>query len=349
MKPGSTNSGFVSVANVHGRWRDLKAILFFVEQTFLYALSIAGALSDAPLVVNLLFSLFAGLVIGQLFILGHDACHQSLAASQWLNALLARLAFVPALHACSLWNLEHNLKHHGHTNLKGQDPSWPPMTKAEYEASTPLRRWLERVFRGPFGPGLYFMTQMWIRRHLFPLGADAAHLWRKHLPDSVFVSCAYLLQAWVIVNAGTYLAPAKTALAVISLGLVIPFLAWNWIMGLVIYLHHTHPSIPWFDKAPKMSRSTLQLRVTAHVIFPQPLRGLLYSIMEHPAHHLQVNIPLDRLAAAQAQLQNSSSDHLLRYEWDLATYLQIIKACKLYDFDAKCWTDFKGQPTSSVH
>ena len=33
------------------------------------------------------------------------------------------------------------------------------------------------------------------------------------------------------------------------LGVVIPFALWNAIMGLVVFVHHTHPNIAWFTKS----------------------------------------------------------------------------------------------------
>jgi len=31
-------------------------------------------------------------------------------------------------------------------------------------------------------------------------------------------------------------------------GFAIPFLFWNGMIGFVVYVHHTHPSVSWYDK-----------------------------------------------------------------------------------------------------
>ena len=67
---------------------------------FDYALLLA-ALAGAVLVeawwIRLLCGMAAGFVTGRLFIVGHDACHQSLTPHRRLNHWLGRIAFLPSL------------------------------------------------------------------------------------------------------------------------------------------------------------------------------------------------------------------------------------------------------------
>src|SRR5204863_35284 len=48
-----------------------------------------------------------------------------------------------------------------------------------------------------------------------------------------------------ILSGGAVLAPAHSWATSALFGWLIPFLYWNWLIGLVIYMHHTHPSIGW--------------------------------------------------------------------------------------------------------
>lgn len=117
-------------------------------------------------------------------------------------------------------------------------------------------------------------------------------------------------------------------------------------MGFVIYLHHTHPTIPWFTKDERFPFNQVQTHVTVHIIFPEPLKTLLSNIMEHTAHHLQPSVPMYNLHHAQKQLEEVHSKNIVVYRWTLAEYLRITRICKLYDFEKSCWTDFDGNPTS---
>ena len=69
---------------------------------------------------------FCGLVIGMIFIAGHDACHNSYTARRWLNQIIGRIAFLPSLHSFSQWDLAHNQLHHRYNSVRGWDEVWEP-------------------------------------------------------------------------------------------------------------------------------------------------------------------------------------------------------------------------------
>ncbi len=69
--------------------------------------------------VKVFASLVAALWIARLFVIGHDACHGSYTPNKTLNKWIGRIAFLPSLTPYSLWEIGHNLAHHGFTNLKG--------------------------------------------------------------------------------------------------------------------------------------------------------------------------------------------------------------------------------------
>lgn len=319
----------------------------FVAQAMVYLACLFGASVDASPFLNIIFSLFSGFCIGQLFVIGHVACHQSLAKSRWVNHLIGRLCFLPSLHAYSLWRLEHNIKHHQHTNIKGLDPSWCPISKDEFQLLPKHRQWMERIYRSTWGGGLYYLLEMWRRNHVLPINSDTRSQWRKHLPDSLSIIAFILIQPLLLLSLKDLIAPSKSVCELYILIWAIPFLVWNWMMGFVIYLHHTHPEIKWFATAPDLDSLQQQLHVTAHVIFPQPINGLLYDIMAHNAHHIKPNIPLYGLRQAQTDLEASLATKNLTYHWTPASHQAIVRTCKLYDFDRQCWTDFDGVPTTT--
>ncbi|MFM7643122.1 MAG: fatty acid desaturase [Cyanobium sp.] len=328
---------------------DWKALVFFLAQSLLYVGWLIGAIADYSILLNLVFSLSAGFIIGQLFVIGHDACHQALARHRWVNQLIGRLCFLPSLHSYSLWKLEHNIKHHQHTNIKTIDPSWVPLSKEEFESVSKPRQWLERFYRSVWGAGLYYMLELWMKKVVLPIDPDARRQWLQYLPDSLLVVAAFVLQPVLILALGGILAPSKSWMELLLLAWIIPFLCWNWFMGNVVYLHHTHPQISWFAEDPALGFAERQLQVSAHVILPQPFYSLLYNIMAQGAHHLNPVIPLYSVDQAQQKLEQSHPGRVLTYRWTLSEHLRITQACKLYDYSHHCWMDFNGVPTAYTH
>ena len=142
--------------------------------------ALAGVVLFAPVWAKLLSGLAAGVAISRLFIIGHDACHHSLTPHRTLNKWLGRIAFLPSLTPYSLWDVGHNVVHHGYTNLKGLDFVWAPSTREESEALSAPRRLMDRIYRSGWAPGLYYMVEIRWKRSVpsrQPPHADSpAHL-----------------------------------------------------------------------------------------------------------------------------------------------------------------------------
>jgi omega-6 fatty acid desaturase (delta-12 desaturase) len=313
----------------------------------LYFATLAGALAALPIVVNLAFAVANGVFIALLFIIAHDAAHGSLVPGRKLNLWLARLAFVPCVHSLSLWRVIHNQHHHRRTNLRGVDGVWAPMNKKEYDASRPQRRWLERVFRGPFGPVIYYYLAFWPHRVLLPLAPEVRTKWKRHLPNTLFVLSGLALTLLGVMAAGSVLAHGRASWLVLLLGWAIPYAVWNYLMAFTTYLNHTHPSIGWFDRESLWSRHRGNVLGSASVILPFPLAliPLYRKVMAHTVHHVRPVIPVYALVDAQAELKRDVGT-VVEYKLTLDEYRRIYRGCKLFDFERMCWTDFDGVPTS---
>jgi len=304
---------------------------------------LAGVLAG-PLALKLLCGLAAGFVIGRLFILGHDACHQSLTPHRRLNRWLGRIAFLPSLTPYSLWEVGHNVVHHGYTNLKGFDFVWAPHTAEEYAALGPGRRLLERLYRSGWAPGLYYLLEIWWKRMFFPARAQMPTRRRVFLLDNLLVSAfggLWLAALWVAaVRTGQPVAPLLLA------GFVAPFLFWCAMIGFVVYVHHTHLAVRWHAERVDWSRSQPFVSTTVHLTFPLAIGSLLHHIMEHTAHHVDMAIPLYRLKKAQARLEEMLPGRIVVQRFSWRWYFETARRCKLYDFGRGCWTDFRGMRTS---
>ncbi len=320
----------------------------FVLLAFDYALlgsCLAGVVLFDSIWLMLLCGLAAGFVIGRLFIIGHDGCHQSLTPHRKLNKWLGRIAFLPSLTAYSLWDVGHNMVHHGFTNLKGVDFVWAPLTKEEFSALSPSRRLMERIYRSGWGPGLYYMIEIWWNKMMFPrkssLGSTAQPVFTW---DCLLVTSFAAVWAGVLTAAA--LATGKALLPVLLLGFVLPLFFWFNMMGFVIYGHHTHVRVSWHQDRAAWQRAQPFVSTTVHLTFPLQMGAVLHHIMEHTAHHVDMSIPLYRLKLAQARLEELLPGRIVIQPFSLRWYFGTARACKLYDFSRDCWTDFAGHITS---
>ena len=129
-------------------------------------------------------------------------------------------------------------------------------------------------------------------------------------------------------------------------GFAIPFLFWNGMIGFVVYVHHTHPSVSWYDKKSEWLRAQPFVSTTVHLTFNWIWGSLMHHIMEHTAHHVDMSVPLYRLQEAQNTLENILPERIFvqKFSWDW--YFDTAHKCKLYDFENKAWLDFEGNKTA---
>lgn len=282
--------------------------------------------------------------IARLFVIGHDACHQAFFASRDANRWIGRLVFLPSLTNYSLWEVGHNIGHHVYTNLRGHDYVWTPRSKAEYDAMPAGRRALERLYRSIFGHGAYYALELWWKTLLFPTREQYAK------PETSFRQDTWLVLAfaalWIGGLAAAALVSGQSVLLLVGCGFALPFALWNLIMGMVIYLHHTHPDVAWFDDIDLWEAERDGSSGTVLITFPGRLGAVLNNIMQHPAHHLDVRIPLYNIDEAQATLDAQPTRTVVQ-PFGLGHLTDCVRRCKLYDYDARRWTDFDGAFTSA--
>lgn len=312
--------------------------------TALFAAGFLIALLARPVPVKFLGSALVSGAIVRLFLIGHDACHGSYFASKRLNAIVGRLTFLPSLTAFSLWDVGHNVAHHGFNNLKGRDQVWAPFSKAEFDSLPPHRRWLERVYRSGYGCGVYYLLELWWKKLYFASRREIGSTRLRYQLDSLLVTAGAAL--WLAVTVVVAVRTGQSIPLLVAAGVVLPFLIWNGIMGFVVFVHHTHPSIPWFSKRHEWQRCRAYLTATAQVRLPFRVDRLMHGIMEHNAHHVNPRISMFQLPGAQQVLREHHAAEVAAYQLDWAAYRDCVRRCKLYDFANHRWLDFSGAETS---
>lgn len=322
----------------------VKAILLQILDTVILTAGIIGTVYFESILVKLLLAIFSGFMIGRIFILGHDACHQSFTPYRSLNKILGRLAFLPSLTPYSLWEVGHNVVHHGQTNLKGFDFVWAPLTLEEYQSLSKGRKVLERIYRSGFGPFVYYIVEIWWNKMFFPSKKAMPATRPAFLWDNVLVSSFAAL--WIAALTFSALATNQSILLTVLMGFVIPFIFWNGMIGFVVYVHHTHPSVSWYSDKSEWLRAQPFVSTTVHLVFPFKWGAAMHHIMEHTAHHVDMGVPLYKLKQAQAKLEEMLPGRIIIQKFSWAYYFDTAKLCKLYDTQRKCWLDFKGNKTA---
>jgi acyl-lipid omega-6 desaturase (Delta-12 desaturase) len=326
----------------------VKGLFLFSVGVGLYSGTLVATVLSPWWPLKLAFSLANAFFLSTLFVIGHDACHDAFVPYRWLNALLARIAFLPSWHSYAGWQHTHNHVHHVWTNLRQKDYVWVPLSKEEYDRLPGWRRALHRRYRSLPGLGVYYFLEVYLPKIIFPAkeyrGRKSA--WR-FLADDLLVASFIAAQAGFLAYAPSWFGTPCPILESLFFGQWLPFTIWNWLIAFLILLHHTHPRIPWFDDSQEWSFYNGQIRGTCHVIFPSPINWFIHNIMEHTAHHADSRVPLYHLAAAQKSVQQAFSGDIVEHRFSLRGFHYLLKVCQLYDYRNHRWMNWAGEPTSS--
>ncbi len=309
-----------------------------------YMACFLGAAFLASIWLRVACSLATGPLIALLFRIAHDAGHDCHFTSRRLNRIVGRLSNLPAYHPFSLWLLFHNWRHHAFTNLKGRDYIWVPLSKEEYDRLTWAGRHMERFYRTTIGVGAYYLCAIWGRKMLFPRRRFVQKLKLVYFLDSIAVVGFFCAQLAVL-SIGAH--DLNQFAARVLLSIVLPFLVFNWMVGFVSFLNHTHPMVPWFSRRDEWSFYTGQVTCTVHMGVPRWLIFFVTDLGLHGAHHIDPRIPIWGLDRAESQIITDAHADVVMERWTWRKHREITRRCKLYDYHGHRWLDFDGLPTGT--
>jgi omega-6 fatty acid desaturase (delta-12 desaturase) len=321
------------------------AWLFTVGAAAAYLLAFAGVLCLAAWPLKVLCSFALGPLSALLFRIAHDAGHHSHFSNRRLNLIAGHLCILPSYHPYSVWLLFHNKLHHGFTNLRSRDYIWIPLSKPEYDRLPPVRRTAERLYRTAFGVGLYYGYVIWWQKMMTQPVARLAVRPRVAYRDRA-IAWAFLLGQLAAI------APAAQSLAHFAvlalLAVVAPFAIFCWMVGYVSFFNHTHPRVPWFAEPRDWSFFGGQIGCTVHMSVPLWLVFFLTDLGLHGSHHFEPRVPIWQLAGADGSVKRAFARELVVERWSFARQAEILRACKLYDYERHRWLDFDGRPTARI-
>jgi omega-6 fatty acid desaturase (delta-12 desaturase) len=350
------NAGFVRSKMPQNRVEKsiFLALLIFSADIFAYLLTFWIIILVPFWSVKIVAIPLNALFIGALFIIGHDACHGSFVKTKWLNHLIGRIAFLPALNTFTAWEVSHNQLHHGFTNFKGLDSAYSPLSKPDYESLSNWGKLVQRFYRTGVGIIFYYQIEVWWKRMIIPRKSDFERMnFSAFIFDLVLVIGYLVLKIFVLCMFAPMLADHfKVQLQPLGLNLLtalcLPFSLWIWWYVSVTLLHHTHPQVAWFDKKHEWYFFKSQIESSVHIETKNIVRILLNNVFEHTAHHADIRIPLYKLRDSQKALKGGFPKAIRAQKGFIISAYRTLKICKLYDYDNHFWTDFDGNVTSKV-
>jgi omega-6 fatty acid desaturase (delta-12 desaturase) len=334
VKLGAVRATFSPVVYQRSYARTFGALAFDLA---LFAGGIAGALFAPWLALRVVCSLLAGGAVSFLFVWGHDAAHGALFRNDRVAETLGTIALLPSLNMYHLWIYGHNRAHHGFTSHSPVDWIWRPFTPEKYQAASKWSRFVYRAERSIPGCALHYILRVWWPGMVIFRPVPATRK-RYHFTRSQLFVLAY---AVVASGLAWYFGGGPIG---VLLAVVVPWVVFNYVIALFVYLHHTHPTLPLFDDRKEWSASIGQVACSTIVRTSKPTQMLTHNILTHTPHHVDTHVPFYRLERASADLKPLYGEYILEYRFRWSTVRSIFGACQLYDFHTRTWHRFSELP-----
>ena len=324
-----------------------KGVILFVIDVSMYLLAIALVLASTSWVLKIVGGIIAGIKMANMSTLAHDAAHNSLTRSKILNKYIAIIGFTPGLFNYALWLHDHHFLHHRKTNEDHPD-SYVPLSREEYESLSPFGKFKYRLYRAPsiWFFGLYYIVERWWQVKFFP---------RPHMPPrvrwSAWIHFAYLMAYLAGYLVLLMLAPIyspTSALEAVIYGFLVPFYVYQSLYSFTVFVQHNHCRVPWFKGKRPQEGDGQQAYISVRLVFPKWFSTPVHNIYDHAAHHIHPAIPSYQLPDAQARLNELIGARAIETRFSFGWLYELMRRCKLYDFERHYWTDFDGVRTTRV-
>ncbi len=312
----------------------VKNFFWYFFDLFLFLCGLTLIFSSFSLKLKVVGSLISGLSTAMLFVWAHDAAHGALFKNNKVAEILGTIAMLPSLNVYRLWSFGHNKVHHGFASFSPIDWIWRPLTVSEYQSLSKIQQALYRVERCFFTSAFHYLRRVWWQQMLrFNPGKNNKE--KSYYQQGKMFTVLYALLLSIV---SYFFADGVSG---ILLAVIVPFIIFNYFIAIIIYLHHTHPSMPFFNLKNEWSHSVSALFCSTIIHCSKLSRLLLHNIMIHIPHHLDPRIPFYNLPYAHNALKEKYGFYFHEYRFKLHEVLSIFKQCKLYDFENKLWMTFK--------
>jgi len=315
-----------------------KGLAYFGRDVVMWAAIVAGlVLIDNPLVTLGLWVL-AALVISGLFIVGHDAAHEALFSSKRMNSIIGHLAMLPSWHVYEGWVLGHNRIHHGYTVREGFDFVWHPYTVDQWGEMSAFKKARHRLEWSWMGAGAYYLREVWWHKML--VGKPPAR-WVSAIRRDRFIILGWMVSTSIALGAVGWVRSGTVlgALWMIVKVSVVPFLAFNFVIGSFVHVHHVQPDIRWYKKR-EWTKFKGQMEGTTVLRAPKGLNFFIHWIMVHVPHHVDMRIPMYHLELATDAISEAFPGVIHDDKLRFRDFVRNTRICKLYDFEQSRWVSY---------
>ena len=242
-----------------------------------WAMSLSYWLTFALSLIN------AGFLL-RLFCIQHDCGHGSFFNNRTVSDWLGRVIGVFTLTPYDVWRRSHAIHHGASGNLARRGiGDVHTLTVAEYQARSPLRRFLYRLYRNPvvlfgLGPGYMFLVENRIPLSLM----GHARYWFSAMATNAAII------AWIGVI--LYFGGLAPILLIFLPSTLLAATAGVWLF----YVQHQFETTHWEAEEDWQVHESA-LHGSSHYVLPPVLQWISANIGIHHVHHLYSRIPFYRL------------------------------------------------------
>lgn len=248
----------------------------------LLILSLVGTIYNFHWSLQIVCSIFAGLVIVRMFVIYHDYLHGTiLQKSKWANLIFSLFGWY-VLAPKTIWKRSHDYHHkHNSKYFKLVIGSYPVYTKQKFESCTPKEKFNYLFIRHPFtiafGYIFIFMYGMCIdslingfKKHLDSLGAIILHF--------TYQFCLIYFLGWQSFFLFSF----------------IPHLISGALGAYLFYAQHNFPDV-YFASDDEWTYEVSAMESSSFLKMGPFMNWVSANIGYHHIHHLNAKIPFYRL------------------------------------------------------
>lgn len=252
---------------------------------FVFIWVLMWAALDASYWFGLLLAVPAAGFLVRLFMIQHDCGHGSFFRRRLTNDWVGRVIGVLTLTPYDFWRRAHALHHASSGNLDRRGiGDIDTLTVDEFQAKTPWRQLLYRLYRHPivmFGVGPAYL---FILRHRLPIGLMRGgwQPWASAMATNAAIAILVVAIIWLIGMGPFLLVQLPITLLAASIGV--------WLF----YVQHQFETTVW-NHDDDWNFHEAALHGSSHYDLPDVLRWFTANIGVHHVHHLCSRIPYYRL------------------------------------------------------
>jgi omega-6 fatty acid desaturase (delta-12 desaturase) len=277
---------------------------------------IAGALWGLTVAPSYLYPLLwfiQGWTMVGLFVIGHDAGHDSFSGIKIVDRFVGHLCMAPLANSFHTWVVTHN-HHHAHTQLRGSEIDWASHLQTKEELAT--RNWREHFvikmgYAMPFGIFFWILVNIARRGALIETQIGAEKYKRER--SRLLFSNLLMLTCVICIYGGLYLYGGVWAMLLFY---GIPATIATLTGSLIITIQHANRQTLSYTKSG-WTPTRGQIVSTFDVRFWAPFEWLWCHITCHIPHHLAPSVPWYNLRMASIALQDKFPDYYQsrRFSW----------------------------------